>query len=133
MACNAVLALAISVVDIHLATNLFTPYGVHRDEFLYLAMGRHLDLFRMEFPPAIAILALISMLLGDSLDCSRESGASGGTQAGEQLYACGKQRDCFAATRLAMTSRGKEGPPPFVKLPRFSRRPPSLQSKSHCT
>jgi hypothetical protein len=40
---------------------------VHRDEFLYLAMGRHLQLFKMEFPPAIAILAKISMLFGDSL------------------------------------------------------------------
>jgi hypothetical protein len=40
---------------------------VHRDEFLYLAMGRHLQLFKMEFPPAIAILAKVSMLFGDSL------------------------------------------------------------------
>ncbi|MGI9079179.1 MAG: ArnT family glycosyltransferase [Gemmatimonadaceae bacterium] len=67
LARSAVLTLAISVVAIHFATNLFTPYGVHRDEFLYLAMGRHLDLFRMEFPPAIAILARLSILFGDSL------------------------------------------------------------------
>jgi hypothetical protein len=32
-------------------------YGFHRDELLYLAMGDHLDLFRMQFPPQIAILA----------------------------------------------------------------------------
>lgn len=52
----------------HFATNLFSPYGIQRDEFLYLAMGRHLDLFRMEFPPAIAILAKFShTLLGDSI------------------------------------------------------------------
>ena len=38
-------------------TNAVTPYGVHRDELLYLAMGRHLDLWRMDFPPAIALVA----------------------------------------------------------------------------
>lgn len=32
-------------------------YGFHRDELLYLAMGDHLDLARMPFPPLIAILA----------------------------------------------------------------------------
>ena len=132
MACSAVLALAISVVDIHLATNLFAPYGVHRDEFLYLAMGRHLDLFRMEFPPAIAILALISMLLGDSLDCSRESGASSGTQAASNSTlreTTGLLRRY--AARNAIPREGRSAP--FAKLPRFSRSPPSLQSKSQCT
>ncbi|HMA19746.1 MAG TPA: phospholipid carrier-dependent glycosyltransferase, partial [Gemmatimonadaceae bacterium] len=64
---RTILALAAFVVAIHIATNVFSPYGVHRDEFLYLAMGRHLHLFGMEFPPAIAILAKISMLFGDSL------------------------------------------------------------------
>jgi hypothetical protein len=64
---RTILALAALVVAIHIATNVFSPYGIHRDEFLYLAMGRHLHLFRMEFPPAIAILAKISMLFGDSL------------------------------------------------------------------
>lgn len=62
-----VVALAALTVALHVATNAFSPYGVHRDEFLYLAMGRHLDLFRMDFPPAIAILARISMAFGDSL------------------------------------------------------------------
>jgi len=32
-------------------------YGFHRDELLYLAMGDHLDLVRMSFPPMIAVLA----------------------------------------------------------------------------
>jgi len=32
-------------------------YGFHRDELLYLAMGDHLDLYRMQFPPLMAILA----------------------------------------------------------------------------
>ena len=32
-------------------------YGFHRDELLYLAMGDHLDLVRMPFPPMMAVLA----------------------------------------------------------------------------
>ena len=47
----------------HFATNILSPYGIQRDEFLYLAMGRHLHLWRMEFPPAIAILAQFSQTL----------------------------------------------------------------------
>ena len=38
-------------------------YEFHRDELLYLAMGDHLDLFRMQFPPLIAILAQVARLL----------------------------------------------------------------------
>jgi hypothetical protein len=40
-----------------LGTNALTPYGLHRDELLYLAMGRHLELWRMDFPPGIALAA----------------------------------------------------------------------------
>jgi 4-amino-4-deoxy-L-arabinose transferase-like glycosyltransferase len=32
-------------------------YGFHRDELLYLAMGDHLHLLRMSFPPMITVLA----------------------------------------------------------------------------
>jgi hypothetical protein len=61
-------ALAAIVLLTHLAVNVWTPYGVHRDEFLYLAMGEHLRLFRMDFPPAIALIALAERgVLGDSL------------------------------------------------------------------
>ncbi|HEX8904528.1 MAG TPA: hypothetical protein VF771_06785, partial [Longimicrobiaceae bacterium] len=49
--------LALLKLALHLATNAFSPYGVHRDELLYLAMGRHLRLWRMDFPPLIALLA----------------------------------------------------------------------------
>jgi hypothetical protein len=42
---------------LHVAVNLITPYEFHRDELLYLAMGRHLRLWSMDFPPAIALLA----------------------------------------------------------------------------
>ncbi|MGH7581085.1 MAG: glycosyltransferase family 39 protein [Gemmatimonadales bacterium] len=53
---------------LHLAVNLWTPYGFHRDELLYLGMGRHLQLWGMDFPPGIAIVAEVSRsLLGDSL------------------------------------------------------------------
>ncbi|NJD09032.1 MAG: glycosyltransferase family 39 protein [Gemmatimonadetes bacterium] len=62
-----VLLLAGFVVAVHVLVNLVTPYGIHRDELLYLAMGRHLQLFRMDFPPFIALLAEASRLLGDSL------------------------------------------------------------------
>lgn len=43
-------------------------YEFHRDEFLYLAMGRHLDWGYLENPPIIALLAKLShVLFGDSL------------------------------------------------------------------
>lgn len=38
-------------------------YGFHRDELLYLAMGDHLELFGMQFPPMIAVLAQFARLL----------------------------------------------------------------------
>src|SRR5262245_55709802 len=53
---------------LHVAVNARAPYGVHRDELLYLAMGRHLRLWGMDFPPAIAVAAEVSRtLLGESL------------------------------------------------------------------
>jgi hypothetical protein len=55
-------------LGLHVAVNARSPYGVHRDELLYLAMGRHLRLWGMDFPPAIAIVAEVSRtLLGESL------------------------------------------------------------------
>lgn len=60
--------LVLATFALHLVTNAITPYGFHRDEFLYFAMGRHLQLFRMDFPPAIAILArAVRGMLGDGL------------------------------------------------------------------
>jgi 4-amino-4-deoxy-L-arabinose transferase-like glycosyltransferase len=67
-AARLVLALAGLFFLLHVVTNLVTAYGIHRDEFLYFAMGRHLRLWHMDFPPAIAILSEIQrFLLGDSL------------------------------------------------------------------
>ncbi|HEX6750260.1 MAG TPA: glycosyltransferase family 39 protein [Longimicrobium sp.] len=57
VAWGIVAGFALVKLALHLATNLFTPYGIHRDELLYLAMGRHLQLWRMDFPPLIALLA----------------------------------------------------------------------------
>ena len=60
--------LGLAVLVIHIGTNIITPYGFHRDEFLYLAMGEHLRLWRMDFPPLIAIVARVSHeLFGTSL------------------------------------------------------------------
>ncbi len=64
---RVIVVLALAVFALHLAVNLVTPYGIHRDELLYLAMGRHLRLLRMDFPPLIAILANAERLFGDSL------------------------------------------------------------------
>jgi len=65
---------------LHLAVNATTPYGFHRDELLYLAMGRHLRLWRMDFPPAIALVAeAVRATLGDSLLAIRLVPALAGT------------------------------------------------------
>ncbi|HUO52352.1 MAG TPA: glycosyltransferase family 39 protein [Gemmatimonadaceae bacterium] len=64
----AVFAIAAVVIVTHLAVNAWSPYGIHRDEFLYMAMGDHLRLFRMDFPPFIALAWNAEhALLGDSL------------------------------------------------------------------
>lgn len=53
---------------LHVAVNATTVYGFHRDEFLYLAMGRHLRLWTMDFPPFIAIVARTTLeTIGGSL------------------------------------------------------------------
>ncbi len=61
-------ALAGLKLALHLGTNAFGPYEFHRDEFLYMAMGEHLRLWHMDFPPFIAMLSeTVRFLLGDSL------------------------------------------------------------------
>jgi uncharacterized membrane protein len=52
-----VVAAVLLKLGMHATTAIVTPYGIHRDEFLYLAMGEHLRLWGMDFPPAIAVLA----------------------------------------------------------------------------
>ncbi len=68
----AVLGIAAAVLLAHVVVAAITPYGVHRDELLYLAMGRHLRPWRMDFPPLIAIIAQVERgLFGDSLPSLR--------------------------------------------------------------
>jgi hypothetical protein len=57
---------AAAVLLLHLITNAFSPYGFHRDEYLYFAMGQHLRLWRMDFPPAMAVMYDAARFLGDS-------------------------------------------------------------------
>jgi 4-amino-4-deoxy-L-arabinose transferase-like glycosyltransferase len=65
---------------VHVVVNLITPYEFHRDELLYLAMGRHLRLWAMDFPPAIALLAEGARAVGgDSLVAIRMVPALAGT------------------------------------------------------
>ena len=57
-----------------------TPYGIHRDEFLYLSMGEHLRLWCWDFPPIIALLAKAARgLFGDTLFAIRFFPAIAGT------------------------------------------------------
>ena len=71
------------IIAVHLALHLYvlavTQFGVHRDEFLYFGMGRHLRFWRMDFPPLIAVLANVSRgIFGDSLASVRIFPALGG-------------------------------------------------------
>src|SRR5690349_9144586 len=42
-------------------------YELHRDEFLYLAEGKHLAWGYMEVPPLLSIFAWLTTLLGNSV------------------------------------------------------------------
>ena len=71
-AAGLVLLQAAVKLVLHVAVNVRTPYGFHRDELLYMGMGRHLRMWAMDFPPAIAIVAEVSRtVLGDSLTAVR--------------------------------------------------------------
>ena len=53
---------------VHLGTAIASPYELHRDELLYAAMGTHLQWWRMDFPPLIALLANAQRaLFGDAV------------------------------------------------------------------
>ncbi|HLP18099.1 MAG TPA: glycosyltransferase family 39 protein [Bacteroidota bacterium] len=68
----AAAALAITAVALHILVNYMSPYGIHRDEFLYLAMGDHLQLWRMDFPPFLGVISNISRAwFGQSLAALR--------------------------------------------------------------
>jgi 4-amino-4-deoxy-L-arabinose transferase-like glycosyltransferase len=66
-------------VLLHVVVNATSAYGFHRDEFLYFAMGRHLDLWRMDFPPFIALVANAQLqALGNSVVAVRVAPALAG-------------------------------------------------------
>lgn len=78
----AVVALALVAfkLTVHVAAAVFTPYEFHRDEFLYFAMGTHLQFLRMDFPPLIAMLAeVLRAVAGSSLFAYRALPALVGT------------------------------------------------------
>jgi len=56
-----------AVLAAHIVVNAAGPYEFHRDELLYLAMGRHLQWWRMDFPPFIAAVARLAQSLGGGL------------------------------------------------------------------
>src|SRR5437868_9856594 len=68
LATRALALLGAFTITLHVLVNRFSPYGFQRDEFLYMAMGRHLRLWRMDFPPFIAMLAQVErFVFGDSM------------------------------------------------------------------
>ncbi len=68
LARNVIAAMVTTVVAVHLLVAVISPYGFHRDEFLYMAMGRNLRLFAMDFPPLIALLSEVQRsLFSDAL------------------------------------------------------------------
>ena len=59
LAISVIVAAVVLVAALHITAALITPYRVHRDEFLYLAMGEHLRFWGMDFPPALAVLSQV--------------------------------------------------------------------------
>ncbi len=65
-------AFAALSLALHAIVLVVTPFGVHRDEFLYFSMGNHLRLWHMDFPPAIAMLGVVSQwLFGHTVAAAR--------------------------------------------------------------
>jgi Dolichyl-phosphate-mannose-protein mannosyltransferase len=71
-AAGVVLTMAALDFALHMIVLAITPYGLQRDAFLYFAMGDHLRLWRMDFPPLIAIMGNIqSAIFGHTLAAAR--------------------------------------------------------------
>jgi len=76
------IALALVAVKLaaHVATNIWTPYEFHRDAFLYMAMGSHLRILHMDFPPLMGLLSeTVRGIAGPSLLAYRMVPALAGT------------------------------------------------------
>lgn len=64
----AILCASAFTLLIHLYVNLFTAYGIFRDEFYYLACTNHLSAGYVDQPPlSIYLLALMKWIAGESL------------------------------------------------------------------
>lgn len=102
---------------LHLVAVAVTPYSVHRDELLYLAMGKYLRFFAMDFPPFIAAAANTArFLFGDTLFAIRILPALAGAVL---LLLCafivrelGGRRGAYTLALLAMLSA-----PLFLRSP----------------
>jgi 4-amino-4-deoxy-L-arabinose transferase-like glycosyltransferase len=70
------LALAGTTLVLHAVVNRVSVFGLHRDELLYLAMGRNLSFWGMDFPPAIAVLAESTRALVGDTDVALRLGPS---------------------------------------------------------
>lgn len=71
-AAGVVLVLAALNFGLHMIVLAITPFGIHRDAFLYFAMGDHLRLWHMDFPPLIAIMGNIqTAIFGHTLAAAR--------------------------------------------------------------
>jgi hypothetical protein len=65
---------------VHVAANVWTPYEFHRDAFLYMAMGTHLRILHMDFPPLMAVISeAVRSIAGTSLFAYRMVPAIAGT------------------------------------------------------
>lgn len=60
--------LALTTLGAHVIVARTTAYGLHRDEYLYLSFGRHLDWGFLEAPPGIGLVAAgLESTIGTSL------------------------------------------------------------------
>ncbi|MEO9226094.1 MAG: glycosyltransferase family 39 protein, partial [Gemmatimonadaceae bacterium] len=79
-AVKVIAVLALLSIALHTIVLVVTPFGIHRDEFLYFSMGNHLRLWHMDFPPAIAILGALSQIVfGHTVAAARVFPAIEGT------------------------------------------------------
>jgi hypothetical protein len=62
----------LALVSLLIQLLAYKPLGFHRDEFLYLALGRHLDTGYWSNPPLIGLISALSQLLpGNSIFTTR--------------------------------------------------------------
>ena len=104
---RALAALSALTFALHILVNRFSPYGFQRDEFLYMAMGRHLRLWRMDFPPFIAMLSEVErFVLGDSIVAIRFVPA---LAAGLLVLMAGADRERARRRQVRADPRGRSG------------------------